>query len=232
LSVGFPDVASTDPSEYSKYHRDLHADDLKQHRSIANLKVSIDGRETAHKYERSDTEDLYPLGWFIWNMHFNPRSEHVVVVEYDSTLGEEDAEQGLDDVQAVFHYWLRTGAPWKGRIEEAVVRVKLLGTARNSIWSLHPAGASWQDDTITWRFENIEPTRAHDIRIGCGGSNLRSEPTLSPQEIGTILQDPTHEQWARAASRARSLGTVELLSALVEAAKKQHAAESSDTDEQ
>lgn len=220
LRVGFPDVANINPSALGRFAQESFADDLKRHRSIADLKVRVDRQQEEYEYESTDTKDIYPAGWFIWTMDFQPGQKRMVTVEYESTLGWEDETRGLDEIYGIFDYWLHTGARWKGPIEKATVKVRLVGKARDTILKLSPVGASWQGDTITWEFSRFEPTTAHDIRIRCGGVTRALNPPMRVEGVLRILGDRSHPRWSHAAGRARDLGTVETLKALLEAAKK------------
>ncbi|MBN1918645.1 MAG: hypothetical protein JW889_12115 [Verrucomicrobia bacterium] len=204
VKVGFPDVSGRKK---------------KREQGMANLKVSVAGNEIAHEYNRTGRRDGHVLGWFVWEMDFAPGEEGILVVEYDTGFTNTDHPL-YDDV---FQYWLHTGADWKGRIKEATIKVVVSPEARNRIMLVRPHGASWENNTITWQFEDLSPTTHHDIVIRYGHSNGRYRTFFSINEIKTILEDPSHPEWRRARQAALNFGTRQMTSLLVRAAQRKKA---------
>jgi len=114
-----------------------------------------------------------------------------------------------------FDYVLATGAGWHGPIGEAVIEVKLTDDAAKCVESLKPHGASWQKDTITWVFKDLEPTADHDISIRYRQGTyhkLGLKPGLNA--VLAILQNNSHADWRAVAELATSIGTKECTEAL------------------
>lgn len=113
-----------------------------------------------------------------------------------------------------FGYVMATGAAWHGPIGEAVIEVKLADDAAKCIELLSPGRASWQNDTITWRFHNIEPRTSTNIVIGYRQGTYR-QLGLKPgiESILAVLKDESHEHWEAVAELAKRIGTIECLRA-------------------
>ena len=63
-----------------------------------------------------------------------------------------------------YTYTLKTGATWKGKIEKAVIRVKLNGIASNRIVKATPTGYQRNGGKeLVWTLKNFKPT--HDIEL-------------------------------------------------------------------
>jgi hypothetical protein len=62
-------------------------------------------------------------------------------------------------------YTLKTGATWKGKIDEAVIRMKLDGVKSESIVQATPAGYQKADSgaTLAWTFKDFKP--AEDVEV-------------------------------------------------------------------
>jgi hypothetical protein len=254
LAVGFPDQD--------------HLFAEKTGKSIANLKVTVDGvgqqyefvdptRQPDGRYSTKGGQDW--TAWHVWQMTFQGEQKRLVVVEYDCQTyrGDGDApawteakQRDLDMYEGrlpeteefkkrqpdprkpgpqrhqiigglkaqrdrEFRYVLATGAGWHGPIGKGLIEVTLADAAANCIESLNPRGASWQGNMITWRFEDLEPTKEHDIRIGYRqGSYYQLGLRPGLDSILAVLRNRSHKDWSAVAELAKRIGAVECYTAL------------------
>ncbi|MBN1918644.1 MAG: DUF4424 family protein [Verrucomicrobia bacterium] len=114
-----------------------------------------------------------------------------------------------------FAYVLATGAGWSGPIGKGLIRVRLADEAAHCIEALNPHGASWQGDTITWTFEDLEPTAEHNIVIRYR-QGTHHAIGLKPgiDNLLAALRQRNHKNWLAAVELAKHIGTVECLNAL------------------
>lgn len=129
-----------------------------------------------------------PFGPFVSKVDFAARQVRRVRVQYE---GETDATSGWDYPHD-WRYVLKTGAHWKGRMDEAVVTVHFpmnmpfggYGPFRPEAVSLSPTGYTFKGQTATWTFRNFKPTE--DIMLHWSGSSAlaASSPLkyASPEE--------------------------------------------------
>jgi hypothetical protein len=73
-----------------------------------------------------------------------------------------------------YSYTLKTGATWKGKIKEAVIRVKLDGVAADDLVSTVPVGAvkTQGGKRLTWTMKDFKPT--DDIGITYRSAGART----------------------------------------------------------
>jgi hypothetical protein len=117
-----------------------------------------------------------------------------------------------------FGYVLATGAGWHGPIGKGLIEVKLADDAANCIESLKgPGTASWQGDTITWTFTDLEPTADDNIAIGYRQGTYHAlglKPGID--NILAALKQRSHKNWSAASELAKRIGTKECVEALGE----------------
>jgi hypothetical protein len=110
---------------------------------------------------------------------------------------------------------LLVAAGWAGPIGKGLIQVKLADDAAQCVESLNPQGASWQGDTITWYFENLEPTADHNIVIRYRQGThhaLGLKPGID--SLLAALQQRSNKNWSEAVKLAQRIGTKECLHAL------------------
>lgn len=102
----------------------------------------------------------YP--WYVWNVHFKKDESRIIKVTYSVPCG--FAYRGK---YRFFNYLLSTGTGWKGKIEKAVVNVRLHDVDPDEIEKMIPDHNKFdrESDTITWTFADFEPTAQDDIYI-------------------------------------------------------------------
>jgi hypothetical protein len=90
--------------------------------------------------------------WRTKSVHFAAGQTRLVRVRYSSYGGR------VSDGSRSFSYRLDTGASWKGSIGRAEVVVRLGGLTKGyRLDAVHPAGARRKGDTLSWRWDNLEP---------------------------------------------------------------------------
>lgn len=101
--------------------------------------------------------------WKVWNVPMKSNQERVVKVTYWVKPAQlKDAEKG--DL-LYYAYTLRTGATWKGKINEAVVTLTLDGVKSDRIVRRSPTGFELAENgkLTTWKMRDFKPT--DDIEI-------------------------------------------------------------------
>ena len=148
-------------------------------RNMTGFSVTIDGKPLAFKLvDRKSADpkadrsaeparnpfegrrDATPDYWYVWNAAFKAGARHTHVVKYSVSL----------EHQHFYHqtgYILHTGAAWKNPIGKATVTLTFGdGTSAEHLRGVQPADAARvQSNQVIWTFENLEPTKAHDIVI-------------------------------------------------------------------
>ncbi|MCE9581005.1 MAG: hypothetical protein K8T20_00660 [Planctomycetes bacterium] len=163
---------------------------------LKDFKVEIDGKKEGPALVAAPP-GKEPGGhdfsyWLAWEMKFAPAEKKTVVVSYNVSalerafavreessseweeyLGGEDVETSL--ARRRTYYILETGAPWKGPIGKAVVRLKLEGglTAAN-LRELSPPPTSRNAAGAEWSFTDLEPTENIEIAF-CPATTLDRE---------------------------------------------------------
>lgn len=154
---------------------------------LKDFKVEIDGKKegpalvTAPPVKEQGEHDF--TYWLAWEMSFAPAEKKTVVVSYnvatlerafavreesssewEEYLGGEDVEASLARRRS--YYILETGAPWKGPIGKAVVRLSLKdGLTTAHLRELSPPPTSRTASGAEWVFTDLEPTE--NIEIAC-----------------------------------------------------------------
>jgi hypothetical protein len=118
--------------------------------------------------------------WRVFDVPLNANETKAVRVTYwvePAKLADKQAGSLLH-----YSYTMLTGATWKGKIDQAVVRVKLDGVSPDRIVRATPAGYSKTDGgkLLTWTLKDFKP--ADDIEItyrAAGAATVRaaSKPT-------------------------------------------------------
>lgn len=161
MTVGFPDPGGFD-----------------------RFRAFVDGKVV--QVRDGSKEDSLPFGkkstvhWKLWDMTFRAKQTCEIRVEYGAKpyvlngtlLRPEDLTSVPDDVRetirrsstyGVAEYTLETGSPWKGKLDHCKVSFDMVGMSSDHIRDFSPKGASVSDHSITWEYENYEPTRSVSI---------------------------------------------------------------------
>lgn len=110
----------------------------------------------ANEYDDSGRHDY----WYVWDASFPAGSTRVHTVKYRLNLFSYNLHRSAG-------YVLETGARWKNPIGRATVTFRCAGElSMDHVTGLAPIpGAVHGGDSVTWTFENLEPTAAHNIEI-------------------------------------------------------------------
>ncbi|MBI2921628.1 MAG: hypothetical protein HYY18_11150 [Planctomycetes bacterium] len=164
FEVGFPTSYDDDLKDFA-----VEAGGRKLAASLAEKQTNY-GHKTVTDY------------WLVWPMKFAAGEKMTVVVTYwvepnedyfdirggsssgwDVRFGGEEALERMNRRSS--GYILKTGAPWKGPIGSAVVKLTLEdGLTSAHLRDLSPAPASREAARVVWKFESFEP--AEDIAFG------------------------------------------------------------------
>jgi hypothetical protein len=118
--------------------------------------------------------------WYVWNASFKKDGRHLHMVKYAVSL----------EHQHFYHetgYILHTGAAWKNAIGKAVVTLTLgSGVTIEHLRQVHPLDAArYEADRVVWTFENLEPTKDHDIRIRYASESWKAEIEKDKKEAAS-----------------------------------------------
>lgn len=100
--------------------------------------------------------------WYIWKVKFKKGESKTIKVNYMVPSG---VGYGAD--YRFFKYLISTGTGWKEKINKAEIKVRLNNVKTNTIETISPSNYKLDDKTktISWTFENIEPTVDNDIYV-------------------------------------------------------------------
>jgi hypothetical protein len=110
--------------------------------------------------------------WKVFDVPFKADEKKVVKVTYwVEPASLKDEEKG--DV-LFYSYILKTGATWKGKIDKAVLKVKLDGVSPKKIVQTLPAGAvkSKNGTELTWTLKSIKPDKDIEITFKPSGKKV------------------------------------------------------------
>ncbi|MCC6741365.1 MAG: hypothetical protein IT452_20145 [Planctomycetia bacterium] len=192
LQVGFPMTSMDELKDFK-----VEIDGKKESPALVNAPPGKDNDEHAFSY------------WLAWDMSFAPAAKKTVVVSYnvatvertfsireewgsewETWLGGEDVEASLAKRHA--RYILVTGAPWKGPISKAVVRLSLHdGLTAAHLRELSPPPTSRTASGAEWTFTDLEPTEDVEITF-CPAATLDREI-----EITRAVHGDGMEAWDR-----------------------------------
>jgi hypothetical protein len=131
--------------------------------TMKGFAITIDGKPVPFKLvdraagvAKREASDF----WYVWTAPFKAGARHTHVVKYTLDLQH----------QRFYHetgYVLHTGAAWKNPIGRADVTLTFgEGVSVEHLRGVKPFDAARiGSDRVTWRFENLEPTKEHDIFI-------------------------------------------------------------------
>jgi len=165
---------------------------------ITDLRVRVDGANVpTRRITIPDPEDNnYPLPWAEFDVTFPPGQDVLIQVTY--TL------KGIREYPYVnLEYLLETGADWRGTIGSADLIVRLPYEANpynvllDSGWGMLPTspGATLAGREIRWHYEDLEPTRAHNLSVALLMPSAWDEVLT---EQANLARDPDDgEAWGR-----------------------------------
>jgi tetratricopeptide (TPR) repeat protein len=104
------------------------------------------------------------IPWAKWNMKFKPGEEVIVKVTYTIYPG---GRRPFADIE----YILETGYGWYGTIGKATIEITLPYTIISDnvtfegTYAPRPSGYQVEDNKVTWRFTELEPSPKHNIYL-------------------------------------------------------------------
>lgn len=107
-------------------------------------------------------------GWLVSEISVPPGDEQTLNIAYFSDFPTESVSVSDDSHSSAKHftYRLSTGAAWAGPIAKGNVTIRAEGLPSEEIRVLAPAGKfSRTGKSWTWKFENLEPTLADDLKV-------------------------------------------------------------------
>jgi hypothetical protein len=138
---------------------------------LSNLRALVNGREVSTaKVDDQGT-------WYVWPMEFPPQRATDITVYYmtNTWRGIKVPSYSIistDKQLNLFEYILESGAVWGKKIEKGTIFIKLDRTMSDrSILGILPKGIlkyNSQERYLIYRFENLKPTSANNIRINYG----------------------------------------------------------------
>ena len=141
-----------------------------------------------------ETEMMYVNGgsqWVVWNMSFDEMEVKDVGVSYWVPLSYYGNYGRM--ASHWFTYVLKTGAAWRGVIDEANITVELHGIEPDWITDISPEGYVSENYTITWNFTSIEPTENIYIRFETLREQMYTIPGFISDENRAGIPDATVE---------------------------------------
>ncbi|HSF81843.1 MAG TPA: hypothetical protein VLA49_11455 [Anaerolineales bacterium] len=165
---------------------------------ITDLQVRVNGVKVAtRRITIPDPDDNnYPLPWAEFGVTFPPGQEVSIQLIY--TLN------GIREYPYVnFEYILETGAGWRGTIGSAdlIVRLPYEANPYNVLidtgWGMSPtsSGATIIGREIYWHYEDLEPTRGHNLSVALLMTSAWNEVLTEQANVSRDPQDG--EAWGR-----------------------------------
>jgi hypothetical protein len=107
-------------------------------------------------------DDMDYAGWYAFSVHFAGGQTRRIQNSYHGLLTMDSMGGKL------FLYVLRTGATWKGTIAQADILVRWHSDREINPDTLNvqPTGSIRGPHELRWRFSDLEPTNADNIRVG------------------------------------------------------------------
>ena len=155
LNEGPPDIIEVG---FPQYH---DTDDLYDFRAEANGKVFLveTKRVNARDTKPSDKKMVW---WKTFSIPFDSTGQTVTVkISYWIRLSP-SRRHSSDEY---FMYVLKTGAFWKGNIQEATFTVTLKNTHFEQLTEINPESYSRKENEIIWHNKDFEPTKNIEIYI-------------------------------------------------------------------
>lgn len=125
--------------------------------------------------DANDLDNMNDLGlnfpyWYTWEVSFKPGEKKIVKNTYET----KNTTSSIGMAQA--GYVLTTGAPWKDRIGSGKIVFIMEGIKSYQVESISPANYTYEENTITWQFEDFEPDTNINVVF-----NLKEEYLLKEQ---------------------------------------------------
>jgi hypothetical protein len=117
-------------------------------------------------------EGPYPE-WKVFNVPFEKDQQRKLVVTYSvkpATLDTEDHGKLL-----AYIYTMKTGATWKGNIDEAVVEMTLDGVSPADLVTVTPKKYEDKAGVLTWTFKDFKPTQDIEITFRAPEATAKAE---------------------------------------------------------
>ena len=141
-----------------------------------DFQVSVDGRALPVRFRFQRQEASQGLLWrplnAVWDLTLQPGRTVRMNVAYTTAWNYHSS-----DPEGVYRlrYLLRSGAPWAGAIDSALVRLRVpdaipapsLEPSCVSAWSPQPPPRAQSERTLTWSFQNLEPDRDVVMEVLC-----------------------------------------------------------------
>lgn len=172
--LGFPVMPSEDEEAY--YDEDApektKAEIMTEIEAELQFKTWINGKEIARQLWQTDTVDNYEYAFYT-PLTFKSGEKIEVLNKFKQGFGYGGTNLGENWTD--ISYILKTGASWKGNIQNATVR-----------FELEPTDLNYYTDTIIAKRYGIMPTDGYCYTVEINGWNFSPEPTTIDHENSII----------------------------------------------
>lgn len=104
--------------------------------------------------------------WKVFKVPFDSTGQTVVVENtYSTNLRMAAGKYPSPTNDLLFTYIMKTGALWKGNIEDALMTIHLGRTPFEQVTSISPEGYTREGNSIVWHFRDFKPTANIEITI-------------------------------------------------------------------
>lgn len=158
---------------------------------LKGFKSWVDGKQAVVKYMPSSKNPKGELAqrykaWYVKKVHFDAGQSRTVVDVYSARLGVSGDSSG--EMSFNFAYILRTGANWKGLIDEAIIRADESAAGKGYSIEATPSGYKSRNGKFTWTFKSFKPKQ--DIAV----SFARRFPLLNGEQSTPNWWSPYYER--------------------------------------
>jgi hypothetical protein len=159
---------------------------------LSNLRALVNGREV------STTKVDNQGQWYVWPMEFLPQQATDITVYYMTDTWRSIKVPSYSIISAdkqlnLFEYILESGAVWGKRIEKGTIFIKLNSKMSDqNILGILPKGIlkyNSQEHYLIYRFENLKPTPANNIRINYGDTPPSKDFQAESKQFQQYYQD-------------------------------------------
>ena len=128
--------------------------------------------------------------WHTWEVNFKPGEKKIVKNTYET----KNTVSSIGIIQA--GYVLTTGAPWKGRIENAKIAFITEGIEPYQVESVTPAGYAYEGNVIEWKFEDFEPDVNITVVFNVREKYLLKEQFKYDEKLNPIVEMEEQSKYA------------------------------------
>jgi hypothetical protein len=168
VKAGFPDIIYNGENEIDDYRIVVDGSQMSyKHIKGGEFKYIPLPNNLTMRNEDEKGDGKIRISWLVSAVQFKKGEKKKVRISYTShyQMSTGGWSDDTDYDSETFRYLLSTGAAWKGPIKSGLITITAVSIDPNT-FHIKPAGKfERKNNTFTWQFENLKPSRADDIVI-------------------------------------------------------------------